>query len=108
MLMNQIAPTPSVTRSADPMNSIPALGRVLVVEDDPSVQKVLKHLFEAEGYTAEVHGDGHSAPVCQTTIVPAFSFVLSPLSTIYYLSVPILIMSPYRDAVCRPQGRAAH
>ncbi len=61
MLMNQIAPTPSVTRSADPMNSIPALGRVLVVEDDPSVQKVLKHLFEAEGYTAEVHGDGHSA-----------------------------------------------
>jgi len=61
MLMSQIAPTPSVTSSADPTNSIPALGRVLVVEDDTSVQKVLKHLFEAEQYTVEVHGDGQSA-----------------------------------------------
>jgi two-component system alkaline phosphatase synthesis response regulator PhoP len=61
MLMNQIAPTPSVTRSADPMNSTPALGRVLVVEDDPSVQKVLKRLFEAEGYAVEIHGNGQPA-----------------------------------------------
>jgi len=61
MLMSQIAPTPSVTRSADPTSSIPALGRVLVVEDDPSVQKVLKHLFEVEGYAAEIHGNGRSA-----------------------------------------------
>jgi DNA-binding response OmpR family regulator len=61
MLMSQIAPTPSVTRSADPTISTPALGRVLVVEDDPSVQKVLKHLFEAEGYAVEVHGNGQSA-----------------------------------------------
>jgi DNA-binding response OmpR family regulator len=52
---------PSVTRLADPTSSTPALGRVLVVEDDPSVQKVLKHLFEAEGYAVEVHGDGQSA-----------------------------------------------
>jgi DNA-binding response OmpR family regulator len=61
MLMSQIAPTPSVTRSADPTSSIPALGRVLVVEDDPSVQKVLKHLFEVEGYAVEIHGNGQSA-----------------------------------------------
>src|SRR5580692_8746211 len=61
MLMSQIAPTPSVTRLADPTSSTPALGRVLVVEDDPSVQKLLKHLFEAEGYAVEVHGNGQSA-----------------------------------------------
>jgi two-component system, OmpR family, alkaline phosphatase synthesis response regulator PhoP len=61
VLMSQIAPTPSITRSADPTNSTPALGRVLVVEDHPSVQKVLKHLFEAEGYAVEIHGNGQSA-----------------------------------------------
>src|SRR5580693_3563545 len=61
VLMSQIAPTPSVTRLSDPTNSTPALGRVLVVEDDPSVQKALKHLFEVEGYAVEVHGNGQSA-----------------------------------------------
>ena len=61
MLMSQIAPTPSVTRSADPTNSMPALERVLVVEDDPSVQRALKHLFEIEGYAVEIHGNGQSA-----------------------------------------------
>src|SRR6202034_1952880 len=59
--MSQIAPTPSVTRLADPTNNNPAPGRVLVVEDDPSVQRVLKHLFEAEGYAVEIHGNGQSA-----------------------------------------------
>jgi hypothetical protein len=49
MLMNQIAPTPTVTRLPDQTNFTPAPGRVLVVEDDPSVQKALKHLFELEG-----------------------------------------------------------
>ncbi|MGA7928953.1 MAG: response regulator transcription factor [Candidatus Sulfotelmatobacter sp.] len=45
----------------DPTNFTPAPGRVLVVEDDPSVQKALKHLFELEGYAVEIHGDGQSA-----------------------------------------------
>jgi two-component system alkaline phosphatase synthesis response regulator PhoP len=61
MLMNQFTPTPSVIRSADPTNPTAPLGRVLVVEDDPFVQKALKHLFEAEGYTVEIHGNGQSA-----------------------------------------------
>ena len=61
VLMSQIAPIPSLTRLADPANSTPALGKVLVVEDDPSVQRALKHLFEAEGYAVEIHGDGQSA-----------------------------------------------
>jgi DNA-binding response OmpR family regulator len=36
-------------------------GRILVVEDDPAVQKALRRLFETEGYTVEVQADGKSA-----------------------------------------------
>jgi DNA-binding response OmpR family regulator len=61
MLMDQLAPTSSVTRLPDPTNFTPAPGRVLVVEDDPSVQKALKHVFVVEGYAVEIHGDGQSA-----------------------------------------------
>ena len=35
--------------------------RILVVEDDPAVQKALKRLFETEGYAVEVQSDGQSA-----------------------------------------------
>jgi DNA-binding response OmpR family regulator len=61
MLMSQISPTPSITRLAGPTNSTPALGRVLVVEDAPFVQKALQRLFEIEGYAVEIQGDGQSA-----------------------------------------------
>ncbi len=37
-----------------------SLGRILVVEDDPAVQKALRRLFEAEGYLVETHSDGTS------------------------------------------------
>jgi DNA-binding response OmpR family regulator len=36
-------------------------GRILVVEDDPAVQKALRRLFETEGYVVEVQSDGRSA-----------------------------------------------
>jgi len=36
-------------------------GRILVVEDDPAVQKALRRLFETEGYAVEVQSDGKSA-----------------------------------------------
>jgi DNA-binding response OmpR family regulator len=36
-------------------------GRILVVEDDPAVQKVLKRLFETEGFSVEVQSNGRSA-----------------------------------------------
>ena len=40
---------------------LPALtNRILVVEDDPSVQKILKRLFEAEGFAVEGHMDGRA------------------------------------------------
>jgi DNA-binding response OmpR family regulator len=34
---------------------------VLIVEDDTCVQKILRRLFESEGYRVEVYGDGQSA-----------------------------------------------
>jgi DNA-binding response OmpR family regulator len=34
---------------------------ILIVEDDPHVQRILKRLFESEGYRVEVCGDGRSA-----------------------------------------------
>ena len=59
--MGQIAAPLSTARSADPMSSTRPMGRVLVVEDDPSVQKALKRLFETEGYAVEVQANGQSA-----------------------------------------------
>jgi DNA-binding response OmpR family regulator len=34
--------------------------RILVVEDDPSVQRILKRLFEAEGLAVDTHSDGRA------------------------------------------------
>jgi len=59
--MGQIATPMSTVRSVDPMNSTRPMGRILVVEDDPAVQKALRRLFESEGYTVEVQADGKSA-----------------------------------------------
>jgi DNA-binding response OmpR family regulator len=59
--MGQIAVPLSTAALADPMNSQRPLGRILVVEDDPSVQKALKRVFETEGYTVEIQGNGKSA-----------------------------------------------
>jgi DNA-binding response OmpR family regulator len=59
--MGQIATPMSTANSADPMKSPRPMGRILVVEDDPAVQKALKRLFETEGYTVEIQGNGKSA-----------------------------------------------
>lgn len=59
--MGQIATPVSTARAADPMNPSRSLGRILVVEDDPAVQKALKRLFESEGYAVEVQGNGQAA-----------------------------------------------
>lgn len=34
---------------------------ILIVEDDPGVQKILTRLFQSDGYSVEVCGDGRSA-----------------------------------------------
>ncbi len=59
--MGQIATPASTARLADPLTTVRPMGRILIVEDDPSVQKALKRLFETEGYTVEVQGNGRSA-----------------------------------------------
>ena len=45
--------------------------RILVVEDDRAVQKALKRLFEAEGFTVEISADGKSAMEAYRAATPA-------------------------------------
>jgi DNA-binding response OmpR family regulator len=59
--MGQTATPMSAAKLADPTNSTRPMGRILVVEDDPAVQKALKRLFESEGYTVEIQGNGKAA-----------------------------------------------
>jgi len=47
------------TASLEPLSR--AANRILVVEDDPAVQKALRRLFETEGYAVETQSDGKSA-----------------------------------------------
>jgi DNA-binding response OmpR family regulator len=59
--MGQFATPASTARLADPITTMRPMGRILIVEDDPSVQKALRRLFETEGYNVEVQGNGKSA-----------------------------------------------
>jgi len=59
--MGQTATPLATARTADTMTPVRPLGRILVVEDDPAVQKALKRLFETEGYMVEVQSNGRSA-----------------------------------------------
>ena len=57
---NLAAPLNTVrTASLEPLSR--AANRILVVEDDPAVQKALRRLFETEGYAVETQSDGKSA-----------------------------------------------
>src|SRR5437764_5715430 len=47
------------TATLEPLSK--AANRILVVEDDPAVQKALRRLFETEGYAVETQSDGKSA-----------------------------------------------
>jgi len=51
----------STAKTVSPMPSVKTTGRILVVEDDPAVQKALRRLFETEGYPVEVQSDGRAA-----------------------------------------------
>jgi CheY-like chemotaxis protein len=37
------------------------MGRILVVEDDPVIQKALMRLFVGEGFAVEIQSDGGGA-----------------------------------------------
>ncbi len=59
--MGNLATPFSPSRNISPAPESKPTGRILVVEDDPAVQKALKRLFETEGYAVEVQSDGKSA-----------------------------------------------
>jgi DNA-binding response OmpR family regulator len=61
----EVVPRMSASDSGRPME------RILVVEDDRAVQKALKRLFEAEGFTVEVSADGKSALEAYRAATPA-------------------------------------
>ncbi len=59
--MGHLATPISTARAANPAAATKPSGRILVVEDDPAVQKALRRLFETEGYAVETQSDGRSA-----------------------------------------------
>jgi two-component system, OmpR family, alkaline phosphatase synthesis response regulator PhoP len=59
--MGQTSTPVGTVRLPEPGTPTLPLGRILVVEDDPAVQKALKRLFEAEGYGVEVQTNGQAA-----------------------------------------------
>ena len=45
--------------------------KILVVEDDPAVQRALKRLFEAEEFAVEIKSDGKSGLEAFRTAAPS-------------------------------------
>jgi DNA-binding response OmpR family regulator len=62
--MGNLATPFSSTKAMNPTTPVHIArptGRILIVEDDPAVQKALRRLFETEGYTVETQSDGRAA-----------------------------------------------
>ncbi len=59
--MGNLATPLSTARAVTPLTPTKPASRILVVEDDPAVQKALRRLFETEGYSVETQSDGKSA-----------------------------------------------
>jgi len=60
-LMGNLATPLTSSKILNPEQASKPAGRILVVEDDPAVQKALRRLFETEGYAVETQSDGKSA-----------------------------------------------
>lgn len=58
--MGNLATPISTPRPVIATDSAKSTGRILVVEDDPAVRKVLRRLFETEGFAVEVQSDGRA------------------------------------------------
>jgi DNA-binding response OmpR family regulator len=69
--MGNLATPLNIVRMANPEVVSKSATRILVVEDDPAVQKALRRLFETEGYTVETQSDGKSALDSFQTSAPA-------------------------------------
>lgn len=61
----------SAGRTMSPTPASKTSARILVVEDDPAVQKALRRLFETEGYMVETQADGKSAMESFQSAAPA-------------------------------------
>ena len=59
--MGNLATPFGIARTVATVPASKPTGRILVIEDDPAVQKALRRLFETEGYTVETQSDGKSA-----------------------------------------------
>jgi DNA-binding response OmpR family regulator len=59
--MGNLAVPLNAARAINPPTPVKTASRILVVEDDPAVQKALRRLFETEGYAVETQSDGRSA-----------------------------------------------
>jgi DNA-binding response OmpR family regulator len=70
-IMGQIAAPLGIAKMTEAMNSTHPTGRILVVEDDPAVQKALKRMFESEGYAVEIQSNGRSALESFQSMPPA-------------------------------------
>jgi DNA-binding response OmpR family regulator len=69
--MGNLAAPLMPAKTASPINSVKPSGRILVVEDDPAVQKALRRLFETEGYVVETQSDGRAALDSFQSLAPA-------------------------------------
>lgn len=61
--VDSVASTPPVAPSCPPASVTPETthGTILIVEDDPRMQKVLHRIFAQEGYRILIAGDGQTA-----------------------------------------------
>src|ERR1700758_3719861 len=59
--MGNFAAPITTPKALSPTASPRPTGRILVVEDDPAVQRALRRLVETEGYTVETQSDGRAA-----------------------------------------------
>ena len=59
--MGNFATPISGAKTTNPSLAPRQAGRILVVEDDPAVQRALRRLFETEGYLVETQSDGRAA-----------------------------------------------
>lgn len=95
---------------APSLELLPSLGTILVVEDDPRMQKVLRRMFQAERYAVVVAGDGQSAlelfkrehpiAVCLDLILPQISGrELCQMFKSLAPETPVLVLSAITEVV---------
>jgi DNA-binding response OmpR family regulator len=107
MTRNELEFAGEVDQTMEPM---PSLGTILVVEDDPRMQKVLRRMFQEECYGVAIAADGRAAlemfkgerpvAVCLDLILPYISGrelchsfkEMSP-------AIPVVVLSAITDVV---------